>query len=81
MPTRLALALPLALAACATPPLPVDRPDLYVPPDAPVPAAVRALLPRGVAADAVRVRANCYGYALNGTVYPVLVPRSGQYCI
>jgi hypothetical protein len=69
------------LAACTAPPLPVERPDLYVAIDAPVPGAVRALLPRGITPADVRVRDNCYGYAANGTVFPVLVPRGGQYCI
>ncbi|TFL16917.1 hypothetical protein [Jannaschia formosa] len=80
---RTSLVLVLLLAACTTPqrPPPVDRPDLYVTTDAPVPFAVRQLLPRGVIPSDVRVRDNCYGYAAGGTVYPVLVPRSGQYCI
>jgi hypothetical protein len=85
MRTRLALLplLPLLLVACATPDrgAPVDRPDLYVPTDAPVPLAVRSLLPRGVIPSDVRVRENCYGYAAGGTVYPVRNPRGGQYCI
>jgi len=80
---RISLALLALLAACTAPqrPPPVDRPDLYAATDAPIPFAVRQLLPRGVIASDVRVRDNCYGYAAGGTVYPVIVPRSGQYCI
>jgi hypothetical protein len=77
------LPLLLVLAACSPPDrgTPVDRPDLYVQSDAPIPLAVRTLLPRGVIPSDVRVRENCYGYAAGGTVYPIRNPRGGQYCI
>ncbi|MDB2407799.1 hypothetical protein N9W17_04660 [Jannaschia sp.] len=79
---RFSLPLLLLLAACTPPPTnPVDRADLYTATDAPIPFAVRQLLPRGVLVSDVRVRSNCYGYAAGGTVYPVLNPRGGQYCI
>ncbi|WP_371157279.1 hypothetical protein [Jannaschia sp. 2305UL9-9] len=60
---------------------PVASPELYLQTDAPVPFAVRSLLPRGVIESDVRVRDNCYGYASGGVVYPVLNPRGTQYCI
>ena len=72
----------LLLAGCIqTPPLPVTDPQSYAITQAPVPLAVRQLLPRGVTVRDVRVAANCYGYTLRGTIYPVLVPRGSQYCI
>ena len=84
--TRLAAALllaPLALSACAAPTVgtPVADPQAYVVTDAPVPFAVSTLLPRGVFARDVRVADNCYGYAWQGQVYPVLLPRGTQYCL
>ena len=76
-------ALSLLLAACAiqAPPAPVPDPQAYAATDAPVPNAVRLLLPRGVTAADVRVSDNCYGYAFRGAVYPVLIPRGTQYCL
>ncbi|MGB3555659.1 MAG: hypothetical protein WBA25_13570 [Jannaschia sp.] len=72
----------LSLPGCLTaPPAPVDNPARYAPTDAPVPNAVRILLPRGVTARDVRVSDNCYGYVYGGAVYPVLIPRGTQYCI
>lgn len=81
---RLLSALPfLALAACTvpTPNGPVPDPQAYVALDAPVPFAVKALLPRGVVEADVRVADNCYGYAYRGQIYPVLIPRGTQYCL
>ncbi len=81
--TRLALIAALLLAACATqaPPAPVPDPQAYVASAAPVPNAVRLLLPRGVGAADVRLADNCYGYAFRGAIYPVLIPRGTQYCL
>ena len=80
---RLSLCLPVLLAACAVqaPPAPVPDPQAYAATDAPVPNAVRLLLPRGVSVADVRVAGNCYGYVYGGTVYPVLIPRGTQYCL
>ena len=60
---------------------PVPDPQAYVASGAPVPNAVRLLLPRGVGAADVRLADNCYGYAFRGAIYPVLIPRGTQYCL
>ncbi|MGB3408232.1 MAG: hypothetical protein WBA67_12140 [Jannaschia sp.] len=79
---RLALLAPVLLAACLpTAQAPVENPTRYVPTDAPVPFAVSRLLPRGVTQQDVRVWDNCYAYAYNGAIYPVLIPRGTQYCL
>ncbi len=80
---RLALTVPLALAACGLPTAqgPVSDPQAYTVTDAPVPFAVGRLLPRSVTARDVRVADNCYGYAYQGRIYPVLIPRGTQYCL
>ncbi|MFO6465392.1 hypothetical protein ACK8OR_13435 [Jannaschia sp. KMU-145] len=76
-----ALAL-VTLAACLpTAQTPVPDPQTYGPTSAPVPFAVSRLLPRGVTAQDVRVADNCYGYAYQGLIYPVLIPRGTQYCL
>lgn len=72
----------LTLAACAPSiSAPVTNPDRYVASDAPVPFAVRQLLPRGVFDADVRLWQNCYGYVYQGQTYPVLTPRGSQYCL
>lgn len=73
----------LLLAGCAiqAPPAPVPDPQAYLASPAPVPNAVRLLLPRGVTAADVRVAGNCYGYVYGGAIYPVLIPRGTQYCL
>ncbi|GIT90709.1 hypothetical protein JANAI62_11640 [Jannaschia pagri] len=72
----------IALAACAQSLRnPVADPDRYVTTDAPIPFAVRQLLPSGVLPSDVRVWENCYGFVAGGTVYPVLNPAGTQYCI
>ncbi|WP_308917930.1 hypothetical protein [Jannaschia sp. LMIT008] len=80
--TRAATALlaALALAACAPPPAALD-PAGFAPLDHTPPLAARALLPRGVTADDMRIRRNCYAYAFRGALYPVRRPDGGQYCI
>lgn len=71
-----------ALTACLpTADAPVPNPDRYAPTDAPVPFAVLQLVPRGITAPDIRVWENCYAYAFDGAIYPVLNPRGGQYCI
>ena len=59
---------------------PLD-PAGYVPIDYPLPLAIDALLPRGVAQADVRERSGCYAYVFQGTLYPVRRPDGGQYCI
>ncbi|WGH77888.1 hypothetical protein [Jannaschia ovalis] len=77
-----ALLLPLPLLACVPAASgPVPDPQDYRVSDAPVPFAVQRLLPRGVGVADVRVADNCYGYAYQGVIYPVLIPRGTQYCI
>ena len=79
---RRSMALLLLLAACAPSPSgPVSDPQDYAITEAPVPFAVRQLLPRGVVDRDVRVADNCYGYVFQGRIYPVLNPRGTQYCI
>lgn len=71
-----------ALSACLpTADAPVTNPDRYGPTDAPIPFAVLRLVPRGVTEPDIRVWENCYAYAFNGTIYPVLNPTGSQYCI
>ncbi|CTQ32092.1 hypothetical protein [Jannaschia rubra] len=79
---RSLLILPL-LAACALPTAngPVPDPQAYAITDAPIPFAVGRLLPRGITERDVRVAENCYGYAYQGQIYPVLIPRGTQYCL
>lgn len=73
---------PLLLAACVPrASAPVTVPTAYVVTDAPIPFAVTRLLPRGVTVRDVRVNENCYGYAYQGRIYPVLIPRGTQYCL
>ncbi|MCK0167451.1 hypothetical protein MWU52_07825 [Jannaschia sp. S6380] len=80
--TALALSVAVMLAACVPAAnAPVPDPQAYAPTDAPVPFAVSRLLPRGVTAADVRVADNCYGYAYQGAIYPVLIPRGSQYCL
>lgn len=73
----------LALSACALPTAggPVPDPQGYATTDAPIPFAVTRLLPRGVNTQDVRVADNCYGYAFQGQIFPVLIPRGTQYCL
>lgn len=79
---RLMIVTTLALSGCAASLRnPVADPERYIQSDAPVPFAVRQLLPRGVIEADVRLRENCYGYDSGGTIYPVLNPRGSQYCI
>jgi len=78
---RTLLALPLLLAACVPPPSGPLDPAGYVPIDYPLPLAIDALLPRGVAQADVRERSGCYAYVFQGTLYPVRRPDGGQYCI
>lgn len=71
----------LLTSACTPPPAqPVD-PAGYAPLDYDPPLAIRALLPRGVAPDALRERDGCYAYAFEGRLYPVRRPDGGPYCI
>lgn len=78
---KLLYALPLALMACVPAPSgPVDRTG-YVPIDYPLPLAIDALLPAGVAQTDVRERQGCYAYEFGGELYPVRRPDGGQYCI
>ncbi|MEM9795247.1 MAG: hypothetical protein AAF919_02090 [Pseudomonadota bacterium] len=74
------LVLPLLAACTNPPPQPVD-PAGYIPLDYEPPLALRALLPRGVPPSDLREDDGCYGYALNGQVFPVQRPDGGQYCI
>ena len=73
----------LLLTACALPTSdsPVPDPQAYAPTDAPVPFAVRQLLPDGITEADVRVAENCYAYAFDGRIWPVLIPRGTQYCL
>ncbi|UWQ21178.1 hypothetical protein [Jannaschia sp. W003] len=75
------LALAAALAACVPAPSGPLDPAGYVPIDYPLPLAIDALLPRGVAQADVRERDGCYAYELDGTLYPVRRPDGGHYCI
>ena len=80
--TVAALTAALALSACLPRAAgPVADPQAYAPAETVIPFAVIRLLPRGVSAADVRVADNCYGYAYQGAVYPVLNPRGTQYCI
>ncbi len=82
MNIRFVAIVALALSACAPSPSgPVPDPQDYAITEAPVPFAVRQLLPRGVVDRDVRVADNCYGYVFQGRIYPVLNPRGTQYCI
>ncbi|CUH39717.1 hypothetical protein JSE7799_02445 [Jannaschia seosinensis] len=77
-----AVAAALLLTACLpTSDAPVPDPQAYARIDAPVPFAVRRLLPQGITEADVRVADNCYAYAYDGQIWPVLIPRGTQYCL
>jgi hypothetical protein len=78
---RTLLALPFLAACVPTAADPVTDPQAYAPTSAPIPFAVRQILPRGVTVADIRVADNCYGYVWQGRIYPLLIPRGSQYCI